>query len=229
MKLNIKLVSIIVIAILIVGGVGSGYFFYTKFQETNKILNNPDEIAKKDEKAIIDKIKVLVDVPNDETPSVATVLDVEKLKDQAFFARAQNGDKVIVYSNAKRAILFRPSTNKVIEVSSISLNSADTSPQVETKIKVNIYNGTSTTGLTQSAQTKLAPLTNIEVAERLNAVKKDYTDTLVVDLTKTNGDTAKSIASALGGTVADALPEGEKLPSDNSIGMVVILGSSYAK
>lgn len=51
----------------------------------------------------------------DETPTIATVSDITKLQGQPFFAKAQNGDKVYVYSNAKKAILYRPSENKIIE------------------------------------------------------------------------------------------------------------------
>jgi hypothetical protein len=47
---------------------------------------------------------------------MATVLEQDKLKDQPFFARAQNGDKVIIYTQNKKAILYRPSENRIIEV-----------------------------------------------------------------------------------------------------------------
>jgi hypothetical protein len=64
---------------------------------------------------ILEKVGKLIDIPN-ETPTVATVSDVTKLTGQEFFAKAQNGDKVIIFPKAQKAILYRPGTNKIIEV-----------------------------------------------------------------------------------------------------------------
>jgi hypothetical protein len=52
---------------------------------------------------------------------VATVSDASKLQSQQFFAKAQNGDKVLIFTNAKRAVLYRPSTNKVIEYAPVNI------------------------------------------------------------------------------------------------------------
>jgi hypothetical protein len=54
-----------------------------------------------------------------EQPTVATVSDITKLKDQAFFNNAKNGDKVLIFKNTKKAIIYRPSTNQIIEIAPI--------------------------------------------------------------------------------------------------------------
>ena len=78
---------------------------------------------------IIEVISQLMDLPEGETPTVATVSDKEKLKDQQFFAAAENGDKVLIYSNARKAILYRPSIDRIIEVAPIFFNdSTSTNP-----------------------------------------------------------------------------------------------------
>ena len=53
-------------------------------------------------------------LPTGETPVTATVTDVSKLPDEVFFKQAENGDKIIMYKKHKLAILYRPSTGKVI-------------------------------------------------------------------------------------------------------------------
>lgn len=57
-----------------------------------------------------------------ETPTVATVSDLAPLRGQAFFANAQLGDAVLMYPKAGRAILYRPTTNMLIEVAPIALD-----------------------------------------------------------------------------------------------------------
>ncbi len=59
-------------------------------------------------------------LPNGETPTIATVSDPEALKDQVFFVDAQKGDKVLIYSNAKKAILYRPGDDKIITIAPLN-------------------------------------------------------------------------------------------------------------
>ena len=79
-------------------------------QSTEQAVANVDLEAKE----LASKISAYLDLP-DETPTVATVTDVSKVKGQAFFARAENNDKVLLFEQSGRAVLYRPSTNKVIE------------------------------------------------------------------------------------------------------------------
>lgn len=67
-------------------------------------------------------------LPEGETPTIATVSDADKVKSQTFFQRAENGDKVIVYQQAKKAILYRPSIHKIVEVTSISITTPAVQP-----------------------------------------------------------------------------------------------------
>jgi hypothetical protein len=80
---------------------------------------NPDAVLIKETKILTDRIGRFMELPADEQPNLATVTDQEKLKGQDFFAQAQNGDKLLVYPKARKAILYRPSTKKIIEVSNL--------------------------------------------------------------------------------------------------------------
>ena len=80
---------------------------------------NPDAALQKEAKILTDRIGKFMELPVDEQPTLATVTDQEKLKSQNFFTHAQNGDKLLVYPKARKAILYRPSTKKVIEVSNL--------------------------------------------------------------------------------------------------------------
>lgn len=73
---------------------------------------------------LVGEVAKLIDLPKGETPTIATVQDKTKLKDQAFFANAQNGDKLLIYAQAKKAIIYRPAAHKVINVGPIALSDA---------------------------------------------------------------------------------------------------------
>lgn len=59
-------------------------------------------------------------LPTDETPTLATVSDMHALEGQEFFRNAQEGDKVLMYMRSQRAIIYRPSIDKIIEVGPIT-------------------------------------------------------------------------------------------------------------
>ncbi len=69
--------------------------------------------------ALVAEVGRLIELPTDETPTIATVQDPTQLQDQPFFAHAKAGDKVLLYANAKKAILYDPVEHKIVEVAPI--------------------------------------------------------------------------------------------------------------
>ena len=219
-KLPSKKILIPLIAILLIAAAATpSYYFYNQYQKAQMLLKNPTEAAKEEVNALVTKVGQLLELPQGEEPTVATVSDKEKLKDQAFFAKSENGDKVLIYKNEKKAILYRPSVNKVIDVAPVNIGSPSTS---QTQLlRVALYNGTTTTGLTKSVETDLkAKLPNIEVVLKENAKKNDYTKTLVIDLSGNKKEEAIQLANVLGGQVQD-LPKDETKPDAD---ILVIIG-----
>lgn len=219
-------ILLLVVVVLALAGVPS-YYFYDKYQKSQMLLKNPTEAARAEVKMLVERIGKLIELPNEE-PTIATVSDKDKLNDQAFFAKAQNGDKVLIYTRARKAILYRPATNKIIEVSTVNLEGvAESAPTQLSSAKVAIYNGTDTVGLTLTAEKQLKEeISNIEVVVKENAKKNNYETTIVVVLSKSKEQEAKAIAEALGVQVS-SLPEDEIIPDTAEI--LVILGSDYTK
>lgn len=83
------------------------------------LLENPQAFTERQLARYVRDIGAVIALPSDETPTLATVSDPEELKAQPFFANAKVGDIVLVYEQAKKAVLWRPSEKKLIEVSSV--------------------------------------------------------------------------------------------------------------
>lgn len=96
-------------------------------QQTNTSSNNSQDESKQ----LVEVVGKLVILPKDETPTIATVSDLTKLKGQEFFNNAKVGDKVLIYSKAQKAILFRPSDNKIIELAPLTGGTENT-PNTQT-------------------------------------------------------------------------------------------------
>lgn len=112
-------INILVIAVLASGA--SAYYFYN---EASALKKDPNKVTREGTEKLIAQIGKLIVLPEGETPTVATVSDPEKLKDQTFFARAKTGDKVLIYTNAKRAILYDVENNKIVEVAPINIGNS---------------------------------------------------------------------------------------------------------
>lgn len=114
-----------VLALLVASLLSTAYSFnqYQAAQkELTELKKNPNLVAQQEAKDLVSKVGALVQLPQDEQPTVATVTDVTKLKEQAFFKNAQNGDKVLLYAKALKAYLYSVSMNKILEVAPITVN-----------------------------------------------------------------------------------------------------------
>lgn len=111
----------VVVALFVVGG---GYWFFVR---GGAEIGPDDEIAQ----AVGEVSKLLV-LPENEKPTLATVSDPKLLQDQEFFAKAEAGDKVLIYATARKAILYSPKLKKIVEIAPINLNAGAATP-TETK------------------------------------------------------------------------------------------------
>lgn len=110
-ELDVRKLVILVVALVCVLLVGYGlvrawgYFFAS---EEAKV------------RALVEDVSEHMLLPERETPNVATVSDLHALEGQLFFKRAEIGDKVLMYLVSQRAIIYRPSIDRIIEVGPIT-------------------------------------------------------------------------------------------------------------
>lgn len=254
-KLDQKyIVPLSIALVILVSMLVSGYFIYQYFSLKNSLISGQTASAA-EVKALVEKVGRIYELPKGEVPTVATVTDPIQLKSQPFFERAKVGDKVLVYLNARRGILYRPDSNKIINVSPININRQAVSPtpnqfqhaQDETLrpgsgqaglvagqqtkvVRVALYNGTSTSGIATLFEKDLKEkVTDVQfnVVSKSNANQGNYKLTKVIDLKGNLDEQVLKIAAALNGENA-RLPEGEKRPAED-VDILIIIGNDYTK
>jgi hypothetical protein len=234
-KKSVQIIIGVLIFLLIIGG---GLYQYHK----NNIgaLGSAQGTDASDVGDLIAQVGEKMVLPTGETPTLATVSDVTKLQDQPFFKNAQNGDKVLIYGNAKLAIMYRPSIHKIVAVAPVNTPVTDVStPATQSgnlspitaaqKLKVLVLNSTKEVGLAK----KGANLLNNNVADVStgNAIGEyDTTTVSVVSKDKKISDQALqslvSVYTKVKPTVI-SLPSVEKVPAGTDV--VIILGSDFSE
>lgn len=204
-RLRMLLYILPLLALIAFGG-----FYFKKYNDLKKNPGSADQIAQAEIDRYISEVGKLYALPQDEKPSVATVKDKEKLKDQPFFAKAENNDVTLIYTDAKLAILYRPSTKQIINVSSVTIEA--------TKPVVKVI-GSGRSAVEQKLNSNFS--NDVTVSQGANA-KNSYTEITVVDLTGQQSELAKKLADDLGGKVG-SLPSGEDRPT--GVDILVIAGT----
>ncbi|HUS26060.1 MAG TPA: hypothetical protein VMY99_01805 [Nevskiaceae bacterium] len=84
------------------------------------------EDANSEASAIVAKVSSHMLIPN-EPPTIATIQKVDDLKkENGFYANAKNEDRLLVFTNARLAIIYSEDTDKIINVGPILTATKDT-------------------------------------------------------------------------------------------------------
>lgn len=114
------------LALVLVAAVGAAGYFYMQYADAQKKLMTVQSKTGANNAAadaqVLAQVEKLIELPKDESPTLATVSDKSKLASQSFFRNSQNGDRLIIFVKSKKVILFRPIANKIIEVGTISVS-----------------------------------------------------------------------------------------------------------
>lgn len=227
-----KKILMALVVILLIGASGSSVYFYSKWKSATQ---TPNRATEEEITSITKILSESLELPKDEEPTMATVVDREKLQDQEFFHSAENGDKVLIYANARKAILYRPSSKKIIEVAPVyfdqnqqtqapepTATTGDTaSATAPSVVRVAYYNGSGKVGRAAQVETSVKGwFQNTETVALKNA-KGSYTTTRVIDLRGTMDTEATEIANRLGGEKGE-IPVGEDRPDAD---LLIIIGN----
>ncbi|HUP26426.1 MAG TPA: type II secretion system protein [Candidatus Limnocylindrales bacterium] len=135
-----KLLTLITLIIVVGLAAAAGTFFMryrdvrtqlrdvqTQNSDLSKQLNayktDPGLAAQSEADKTVAEVGKVYALPKDEKPTILIVSDKEASKKQygAFFDKAENNDISLIYTKAKVAILYRPSSKQIINVSSLTI------------------------------------------------------------------------------------------------------------
>ena len=162
-------------------------------------LNSQDTVDAQS-KALVIEVGQRAILPDAEKPTISTVVDTDKLN-QSFLLNAHNGDKVLLYFRAGKAIVYRPSTRQIVNIGPLSQPTA----------KLFLRNGTPRPIIAPSIRDKIGQSSGYTIVSQDVAVKRNYAHTLVIDISGTRPDLATRIARLIGGQVS-SLPVDESSP-----------------
>jgi hypothetical protein len=114
---NMKAWQIIAIIVFGVTLAVAGYFFW----QYRQLSQNPTLAASRASADILTKVGKLAVLPTGEEPTIATINDPQAFKDQPFFASAKKGDVLLLYTTAKKAYLYDPALNKIVDIAPITI------------------------------------------------------------------------------------------------------------
>lgn len=216
MKINrhkFMMAGTIILILALAGAAGWSYYkYYLAQQEISRLSTQAgrEQVALEEGEKLISAVRKHMVLPDDEKPTIASVTDAESLKkDQPFFGSAANGDKVLVYAKARKAIIYSPTKDVIVNVGSVAIDGNKES--FSQNAIVELRNGTNTSGLAKKVADKLKDIKELTIGKVGDSSKKDYDKTLIVDL---GSPTAKQVLDSLtkvleGAEVVSQLPAGE--------------------
>ena len=117
---------IVIAGLVVVLAIGAGaYGFYRHRQ--NGQSNGAGVSSQSQIDTVVNKVGKLILLPSGEQPTMAIVNDVSKYSNVPFFKNAANGDRLLIYAQAREAILYRPSINKIIVVAPLNVDTLQSS------------------------------------------------------------------------------------------------------
>ncbi|MDB5183832.1 MAG: hypothetical protein JWO07_513 [Candidatus Saccharibacteria bacterium] len=104
--------GIIIGAVIVIIIAAAGFFAWQQ-QQSSKDITDVNKVMQ-----LVNKHMIL---PTGETPALVTVVDKTKLNND-FLKKAVNGDKVLIYQKNQRAIIYRPSADRIVDVGPVQID-----------------------------------------------------------------------------------------------------------
>jgi hypothetical protein len=211
-KSKLKIFLGVLNVLVVLGLAGSTFFFMNKYNDAKQQSAQSTEEKNKE---LVAKVANLYDLPKDEEPTVILVKDAQNLKTDfekqigEIFKNLENNDYILIYKKAKLGVHYRESTNKIIATTPVSI-------PIVTQV-VSSADEASTATVDRLKQLFGNQLTIANKVDKNLEIEK----TIVVDVSGSYEEEAKSIAAQLKAEVATSLPSDVR--ADEGVEIVVLV------
>lgn len=217
----LKVLATICVLLLLVGTVVMTFLYYQARQELLQ-LSTPQgqqRLSEQEMTVILEQLGKLTLLP-DEEPVMATIIDAAYLATQsAFYEQSENGDKLVVFPTAKKAIIYSPTRNIIVNSGPV------VDDQVSSALRIELRNGTADDDILNEIKDGLEA-NGATVTAMSPAANRNYAQTRIIGTSdNVTDETLAALATYLNGEVVVTLPVSEK---ESAADVLVIVGSSTA-
>jgi hypothetical protein len=104
-------VGLVVVALVVLTAL-----LYQQNRDLKNASASSSASGKQESQRLTKKVGQLIELPSNDTATVATVRNAKRLQRQRFFRNAENGDKVLIFTKAKRVVVYREQDNRIVNV-----------------------------------------------------------------------------------------------------------------
>ena len=196
--------------------------------------NENETLSDEQVTALVAEVSKLIYVP-DEQPSVATVTDADTLKaTQPFFKDASDGDRLLIFPQAAKAVIYSEQEQRLVNVGPIQADSQlapqtvqpveEKTAQQQEELSIEVRNGTAVPGKGGETANRLEAASSSFVISEISNAAGTYRTTRVIDLGRSDATASiTAVANTLGvDGVETRLPSGE--PASDADILVLVGG-----
>lgn len=103
-----------------IAGSALAIYSYQKLNNSNtlgaQVIADSERLSEKEIKALTEKVSQIAVLPENEIPVVLPITDLTKLHSNEFFKDAKLKDKILIFKQAGRIIIYDPINNKIVNM-----------------------------------------------------------------------------------------------------------------
>lgn len=204
--------------VVVLGLLAFGAWSFWRYQQTQeqlRLLSDPQaqsELAAKERMDLLAKVGKLMVLPEGEDPLILNIQNAEEMaKVQPFFQNTIDDDKILIYVEAGKSIIYSPSRNIIVNSGALSVGGTALPLDTENPLQIEIRQGGASNERVDALQAQLLQMDGVELLEIGEAANQNYQGPIIVALVEdeTRLEQARIFAANLGVPLTLDFPKAE--------------------